>query len=193
MLIVCVPANAIDFHRQAEQPISSPKNITDILDVRSLVTLRSVTGGSCVLVDPDDVTDNPRPISGAMQLLKEDALLIAKLLLDVESWFYARKQCLPRGTAIIELHSGAGEAQLLIGMDCEAWDLLVGGRRQHGFFDPVADQVRAVLKRTFPEIASPDARSMWMSGAIQRLKYEFSSQQTLAEQSAEPELPNSRL
>jgi hypothetical protein len=141
------------------------------------------------LVDPDDVTDNPRPITDAVQLNKEDTLLIAKLLLDVESWFYARKQCLPRGTAIIELNSGAGEAQLLIGMLCEGWDLRVGSSRQGGFFDPVADQVRGVLKRTFPEIASPDARSMWTSGAIQKLKHACSPQQTLAEQSGEPELP----
>lgn len=139
------------------------------------------------MVDPDDVTDNPRPITDAVQLNKVDALLIAKLLLDVESWYYARKQCLARGTAIIELNSGDGEAQLLIGMLCEGWDLRVDSSCQGGFFDPVADQVRGVLKRTFPEIASPDARLMWTSGAIQKLKHEYSPQHKLAEQSVETE------
>ncbi len=165
-----------------EQLIPKRESIADILDANSLAILRSVTGGSCVLVDPDDVTDAPRPITDAVQLNNEDAILIAKLLLDVDSWYYARKQCLPGSTAIIELNSGAGKAQLLIGMLCEDWDLRVDSNRQGGFFDPVADHVRGVLKRTFPDIASPDARSIWMSGAIQKLRHERSPQQTLAEE-----------
>lgn len=126
------------------------------------------------MVDPDDVTDNPRPITDAVELNTDDALLIAKLLLDVESWFFARKQCLPKGTAIIDLNSVAGDAKVLIGMSCEDWELRVGGYRRGAFFDPVADQVRGLLKRTFPEIASPDSRSMWRSGVILKLKDEHS-------------------
>ena len=126
------------------------------------------------MVDPDDVSDNPRPITDAVELNTVDAILIAKLLLDVESWFYAHKRCLPSGTAIIELNSSAGDAKLLVGMSCEDWEIRVGSYRKGAFFDPVADQVRGILKRTFPEIASPDSRSMWISGAIPKLKQHHS-------------------
>jgi hypothetical protein len=143
-------------------------------------------------VDPDDISGSPKPITDAVELNVDDARLLAKLLLDVQSWFFACKRCLPKGTAIINLSSLAGEVKLLIGMSCLDWEIRVDSYRQGGFFDPVADQVRGMLKRTFPEIASPHCRSMWTSGAISKLKQERSPRQNVAEQSVEPELPDSR-
>ena len=122
------------------------------------------------MVDPQDLSPDPRPICDAVELAAEDAKLLARLLLDAQSWFFACKRCLPRGTAIIRLDSPAGDAQVLIGMACEDWELRAGGGRTGGFFDPVADQIRGLLKRAFPEIASPDPRSMWKAGAIAKLK-----------------------
>ena len=160
--------------------------ITDILDIKSLSILRSVTGGSCVLVDPGDISITAIPISDAVELSTDDARLLARLLLDVESWYFARKRCLPKGTAIIHLNSRGGDAKLMIGMSCEDWELRAAGNRKGGFFDPVADQVRGILKRTFPDIASSGARSMWKSGAISQLKKSFLAQQDEAEQCDEP-------
>lgn len=142
--------------------------------------------GSCVLVDPDDSWTNPRPISDPIELATADAKLVARLLLDVESWFFACKRCLPKGTAIVHLSSRGGDAKLLIGMSCEDWELRVGNNRSGGFFDPVADQVRDILKRTFPDIASPGVRSMWKAGAISELKRASLPLQNVAEQSDEP-------
>jgi hypothetical protein len=144
------------------------------------------------LIDPEDISGNPQPITDAIELSTDDVLLLATLLLDVESWFFACKRCVPKGTAVINLTSHTGEMKLLIGMSCLDWEIRVDGYRQGGFFDPVADQVRGILKRSFPEIASPYARSMWTSGAISKLKQQRSLQPNVAEQSVQPELPNSR-
>lgn len=148
--------------------------------------LRSVTGGSCVLVDPDDISDNPRPISDSVEFAADDATLLARLLLDIDSWFFARKRCLPKATATISLQSRAGDAKLMIGMSCENWEIRAGSNRKGAFFDPVADQVRDILKRTFPDIASSGARSMWKAGAISQLKQSFLTPQDEAEQCDEP-------
>ncbi len=139
------------------------------------------------MVDPDDISGNPQLISDSVELHAEDTRLLAILLLDVDSWFFARKQCLPKGTAIIDLRSNAGEAKLLIGMSCKDWEIRIGSNQRGGFFDPVAEKVRGILKRTFSDIASPDSRSMWTSGAILKLKHEHSRQQNVAKLSREPE------
>ena len=55
-------------------------------------------------------------------------------------------------------------------MNCSDW-LLIGCKlRAGGFFDPVRNDVRDILKRTFPDIASPNSQSMWKQGAIRELK-----------------------
>ncbi len=138
------------------------------------------------MVDPDDISINPRPITDTVELATDDSRLLAKLMLDVESWFFASKRCLPKGTAIIHLSARAGDAKLLIGMSCENWEIRAGGSRKGGFFDPVADQVRGILKRAFPDIASSNARSMWKAGAISKLKQDAAPLQNVAEQCDEP-------
>ena len=161
--------------------ISQRETIDDILEVKTLAVLQSVTGGSCALVDPDDGLISPTPITAFVELATDDARLLTGLLLDVKSWFFASKRCLPRATAVIDLNSHAGDAKLMIGMPCEGWDLRVGHDRAGGFFDPVANQVRGILKRTFPEIASTGARSMWKAGAIAKLKQDALARQDVAE------------
>lgn len=138
------------------------------------------------MVDPDDISIDPLTISDANDLAAEDVKRIARLLLDVESWFFARKRCVPKGTAIMHLNSRAGSVRLMIGMSCADWELHTGDNRKSGFFDPVADQVRDILKRTFPDIASSGAQSMWKAGAISQLKQSFLASQIEPEQSDEP-------
>ena len=131
-----------------------------------------------MLVDPEDVSRDPQPICDAVPLSTDDATLLSKLLLDVNSWFFAVKRCLPSGTATIHLNARHGDAIVLIGMGCKDWQLKVNGQISGGFFDPVADVVRGILKRTFPEIASSGSQSMWKSGAITRLMQDKPSRQS---------------
>ncbi|WP_436715907.1 hypothetical protein U8335_27275 [Roseiconus lacunae] len=176
MIVIVLPID------KWSQPIPQRETISDILDAKSLSILRSVIGGTCVLIDPEDISITPQPICDSTELATDDAKLLATLLLDVESWFFARKRCLPKGTAIIHFVSRAGDARLLIGMSCEDWELRAGGHSKGGFFDPVADQVRDILKRTFPDIASSDDRSMWKLGAIEHMKQACIELQKEAEQ-----------
>ncbi|MBA4018680.1 MAG: hypothetical protein C0483_16055 [Pirellula sp.] len=122
------------------------------------------------MVDPDDGIRNPKPISDPVELSTQDAVLLSKLLLNADSWFFAVKRCLPKGTARIRLTSPLGDATVLIGMPCQDWDVIVDGEHCGGFFDPVDIEMRSLLKRTFPDLASSEARSMWKSGAIKQLK-----------------------
>ena len=121
-------------------------------------------------MDPDGDLRRPSPITESVNLNSPDLQLLTKLLLDVESWFFARKRCLPKTTAIIEIQSASKHANLHIGMNCSDW-LLVGCKlRAGGFFDPVRNDIQGILKRTFPEFASPSTQSMWKNGAIRELK-----------------------
>jgi hypothetical protein len=88
----------------------------------------------------------------------------------VNSWFFAKKRCLPRDTAIIRLSGPAGGLKLIIDMPCAGWLLIPHGTRRAGaFFDPVRTEVRGILKRAFPDFASTSKRSMWKQGAIAKL------------------------
>lgn len=145
-------------------------SISDILSEELIVALRNASGATCGLVDPDDHSRLPRLITESVELLSSDLKLLTKLLLDVESWYFARKRCLPKRTAIVTIKSGAGDSRLHIGMNCADWLLVGCGHRAGGFFDPVRNEVRNVLQRAFPDIASPHGRSMWKQGAIHELK-----------------------
>ncbi|MGN6547921.1 MAG: hypothetical protein ACTHK7_23005 [Aureliella sp.] len=137
-------------------------------------------------MDPDDLSSDPRAISDRAELSSEDTALLARLLLDVDSWFFARKQCLPKGTAIISLQSRAGNAELLMGMACEEWELRAANKRKGGFFDPVAGEIRDMLKRTFPSIASTDSCSLWNPDAISKLQEAASGRPNVAAPQKEP-------
>jgi hypothetical protein len=167
------------------KPISKRDAITEILDEKTHSILRSVTSATCVLVDPDDFSRNARPISPCVDVSADDLRIIATLLLDHESWFFAQKRCLPKSTAILTLSSPIERITILIGMSCADWEIRTAHRRIGGFFDPVAGQIRGMLKRTFPDIASPNSQSMWRNGAIAKLR-----RVEVAEQSDAPKSPN---
>ena len=122
------------------------------------------------MVDPDDISDTPQVITDASPLSPEDTTLIVQLLLNIDSWFFARKRCLPKGTAIVDLKCKNSKAQLLIGIACSDWELRIGSKRHGAFFDPVTTQIRGILKRTFPQFASEHSQSMWKAGVISSLK-----------------------
>jgi hypothetical protein len=53
---------------------------------------------------------------------------------------------------------------------CEGWAVLGRSERCGGFFDPVADEVRMLLKSIFPELASRERRSLWKAGSLKQLQ-----------------------
>lgn len=159
-----------DVIRLMENPIGLRESIFDILNEEQIELLRTANLASCFLVDPDSRSRHPVPITKTVDLKSSDLQLLTKLLLDVESWFFARKRCLPKNTAVIKIQSASQNATLHIGMNCCDW-LLVGCKlRAGGFFDPVRNDIQGILKRAFPDFASPSPRSMWKQGAIRELK-----------------------
>jgi hypothetical protein len=131
--------------------------------------LRKVIAGKCALVDPDDHADSPREITPRVALEDADVRLLVRLLLDPDAWFFARKQCLPKGTALFCLEAPPHEATVLIGMSCQSWHVFAAGFQAGAFFDPVVNDIRGILKRAFPAIASREASSLWQAGAIARM------------------------
>lgn len=146
------------------------ESISDILSDRSLETLQEITSAEVALVDPEAVLGAYREITLYQTVSDSDVQLLAKLLMDVTSWSFCIKRCLSKPTAQFHLSGDFGNATLSIGMNCREWVLTTDSQRQGGYFDPVVNDVRGVLKRTFPRIASSDVRSMWRSGVLKRLR-----------------------
>jgi hypothetical protein len=132
--------------------------ILDVLDRESIAILQTVTSGTCALVDSEEMSRTPREITEQRILQEGDAQRLAELMLNIDSWFFAAKRCLPKGTATVRLFARAGDATVRIGMACADWELSTAHNSVWGFFDPVADDVRDILKRAFPEFASSERR-----------------------------------
>ena len=144
-------------------------HISDILDDRTLMILRSITGGSIALLEPKGRQFITRAITPYRELTIEDAKFIGRLVCDINSWHFARKRCIPKATARIKIDAKAGNAVIDLGMYCQDWRIYTDTFDFWRFFDPVADQIRGILKRSFPEYASPNPDSMWRSGVIKEL------------------------
>jgi hypothetical protein len=109
-------------------------------------------------------------LSPARHLTSEQASELKELLLDPQSWFFAVKRCLPRETALFRLQSDEGEVRVSVGMSCLGWIVTGVHGWWGGFFDPVQDEVRELLKSVFPDYASSSQRSLWRSGMIAQLR-----------------------
>ena len=107
-----------------------------------------------------------------------------RLLLDPHSWYFAKKRCLPRHTALFRLKGEQGNVKVVLGFSCVGWIVTGPAERRGGFFDPVAADVRELLKATFPEYASPGRRFVWRSGIIAELRALASAAKGPAEQRA---------
>jgi hypothetical protein len=144
--------------------------IDSILDASTTDALRSSSRASCEILDPGASSVCPVPLTPARNLTPEQAAELKELLLNPQSWFFAAKRCLPRETARFRLHSDEGEVSVSVGMACLDWTVTGPAGRWGGFFDPVQDQIRELLKSLFPEYASSARRSLWRSGIIARLR-----------------------
>jgi hypothetical protein len=149
-----------------------------ILDASTIDAIRTSTRATCVLLDPYSHFRSPVALTSPRELTLEGCSLLKTLLLDSQSWFFACKRCLPRPTALFRLMGG--NAAVLVSVDtCVGWVVTGPEQRHSGFFDPVHDQVRGLLKSTFSEFASPNRQSMWIAGAIAGLRAETKSNGTV--------------
>jgi hypothetical protein len=142
--------------------------IESILNASTIAAIRATASGSCEVLDPDDCSKVA--LAPARKLIPEQVSEVRDLLLDPGSWFFAKKRCMPRNTALFRLQNGSGEVRLSVGMSCLDWIVTSGSERRGGFFDPVQNRMRGLLKAIFPEFASPSARSMWKAGTIAQLR-----------------------
>ena len=146
------------------------ESIEAILKPATIDAIRKVSTVTCEVLDPEPESATPVALTPARQVAAEGCATLKDLLLDPRSWFFAEKRCLPRQTALFRLHGERGSVSVVVGFSCLGWIVTGPAERQGGFFDPVANQVRALLKATFPEFASPGRRSMWRAGTIAELR-----------------------
>jgi hypothetical protein len=144
--------------------------IDSILDASTIKIIRASTRATCEILDPDSTLVRPLSLTPARELTLKQISEFTNLVLDPQSWSFARKRCLPRATALFRLQSDRGEVRVSVGMTCLDW-IVIGPRGRWGsFFDPVQDQIRELLKTLYAEYASSTRRSMWRSGVIHQLR-----------------------
>jgi hypothetical protein len=144
------------------------QSIEPILKPSTISAIRESTATTCELLDPGSV--RAIAITPARQLTAEWHTSLQSLLLDHRSWFFARKRCLPSKTALLRLKGPRHTVCVEIGFPCQGWTVSGPEDSSGGFFDPVADEMRDLLKSAFPEFASPHRRSLWKAGEIAELR-----------------------
>jgi hypothetical protein len=145
-------------------------SIDSILDASTIDAIRASSTATCEILDPEASSRRLVPLVPARELTSEPLSELKRLLLDPQSWFFAQKRCLPRAVALFRLQSDDCYVTVTIDRPCVGW-IVTGPRgRWGGFFDPVQDQVWAMVKGLFPEYASSSRRSMWKSGVIAELR-----------------------
>jgi hypothetical protein len=146
------------------------ETIDTILKPSTISAIGASVTATCELLDPERSTVGSVALTPARVVAPAGCSTLKRLLLDPRSWYFAKKRCLPRETALFQLHGEQGSIRLVVGFSCLGWIVTVPAERQGGFFDPVASQIRELLKSTFPEFASPGRRSLWRAGIIAQLR-----------------------
>ncbi len=144
--------------------------IESILKASTIDAIRASANVTCEVLDPDASFARSVALTPARKLTPEQASEFKGLLLDPRSWFFAVKRCLPRENALFRLQGDDHEVSVAVGMSCLGWTVTCPAERRGGFFDPIQDQMRELLKSIFPEFASPSRRSLWRSGLIAQLR-----------------------
>jgi hypothetical protein len=144
--------------------------IEAILKPSTIDAIRGSTTITCEVLDPEPRSAAPVALTPARKVAPAGCSMLKDLLLDPGSWFFAKKRCLPRQTALFRLYGERGNVSVIVGFSCVGWIVAGPAERRGGFFDPVAGQVRDLLKSTFPEFASPGRHSMWRAGLIVELR-----------------------
>ena len=145
-------------------------SIDSILDASTIDAIRACSTATCEILDPEASSLRPVPLTPARELTSEQLAGLKDLLLDPQSWFFAAKRCLPRKTARFRLQSDDCYVTVILDRPCVGWTVIGPRGRWGGFFDPVQDQIWAMVKGLFPEYASSSRRSMWRAGVIAELR-----------------------
>jgi hypothetical protein len=163
-------AAELNVSRFEDQLLMVHSSIDSILDASTIDAIRASSTATCEILDPEAASPHPVGLTPARQLTSVQLSELKGLLLDPQSWFFAKKRCLPRETALFRLQSDECYVMVLIDRPCVGW-IVTGPRgRRGGFFDPVQNQIWDMVKGLFPEYASPSRRSMWRSGVIAELR-----------------------
>jgi hypothetical protein len=144
--------------------------IDSILDASTIDAIRASSTATCEILDPEASSRSAVPLTAARELTSEQLSELKGLLLDPQSWFFAKKRCLPRATVLFRIQSDECYVTVVIDIACLGWIVTGPHGRWGSFFDPVQDKIRAMVKGLFPEYASSSRRSMWKSGAIAQLR-----------------------
>jgi hypothetical protein len=143
--------------------------IDGILKPATIEAIRASSTATCELLDPMG-----KPLVRllpARSITKTRLGQLKELLLDPASWFFCVKRCLPRQSVLFRLrYSAKKEVTVLVDFPCAGWLVTGPAYRSGGFFDPVAAQVRELIKATFSEFASRNPRSLWKAGKISQLR-----------------------
>ena len=146
------------------------RSIDSILDTSTIDAIGASSTATCEILDPEASSGRPVALSPPRVLTSDQLSKLKELLLDPQSWFFAKKRCLPRAAALFRLESDESYVTVTIDRPCVGW-IVTGPRgRWGGFFDPVQDQIWAMVKGLFPEYASSSRRSMWRAGVIAELR-----------------------
>lgn len=144
--------------------------IESVLNASTIRALHASAGATCEVLDPDTSCGRPVTLTPARRLTPGQVSALKDILLDPQSWLFAKKCRMPRDTALFQMRGNEGEVSVRVGMSCLGWIVNGPAGSQGGFFDPVQNQIRALLKSIFPEYASPSRRSMWRAGVIAQLR-----------------------
>ena len=135
----------------------------------TVALIESVKSGSVHLIGQPNGSVKSISLTEPRDLTPEQLVLLRDLLLDADSYFFARKRCIPKPTARFRLNGDDGYVTITAGFACSGWIIQSPHDRTGSFFDPVRDSVLGLVKQLFPEYASPNRRSVWRAGAMKSL------------------------
>ncbi|GAA4427825.1 hypothetical protein GCM10023155_17650 [Bremerella cremea] len=86
--------------------------------------------------------------------------LLRNLLLAPDSYCFAQKRCIPCPTVSFRLENGTAHLDVSLGFSCTGWIVQSPYERRGSFFDPVREDMLALVKQLFIKFASRDKRSV---------------------------------
>src|SRR5205085_1649508 len=117
----------------------------------------TATSGTCQILDPGPRTVALTP---GRELTTEQLDELKRMLLDPESWFFAKKRCMPRAAVEFRLTSEHGNVSIFVEWNCSGWIVTAPRQEVGGFFDPIQSELGALLKTIFVDYASPNRKSL---------------------------------
>jgi hypothetical protein len=89
------PAAGLGVSHFADRHAMMHATIDTILDAWTIDVLRASSTATCEILDPHASSPRSVPLTPARELTAEQVSELRKLLLNPQSWFFAKKRCLP--------------------------------------------------------------------------------------------------